>query len=126
MRRAGQMPEGDITSVAEPAPPASEANGKFRNGVAAVAAHPTTLDLPSLLSKLEEQMEHCYGICASGDANADAISGLQEAAATDCREEVIEELRGRLVRFCHLVGAGSEFVDCNLRLRACWVRVCRV
>ncbi len=57
------------------------------------------------LSKLEEQMEHCYGICASGDANADAISGLEETAATDCREEVVEEFRGRLVRFCHLVGS---------------------
>ena len=54
MRRAGQMPEGDITSVAEPVPPAPEPNGKFRNGVAAAAAHPTTLNLPSLLSKLEE------------------------------------------------------------------------
>jgi capsular exopolysaccharide synthesis family protein len=54
MRRAGQMPEGDITSVAEPVPPAPEANGQFRNGVAAVAAHPTSLNLPSLLSKLEE------------------------------------------------------------------------
>jgi len=54
MRRAGQMPEGDITSVAEPVPPAPEANGKFRNGAAAVAAHPTTLNLPSLMAKLEE------------------------------------------------------------------------
>ena len=55
MRRAGQMPEGDITSVAEPVLPAPEPNGKFRNGGAAVAAAPaTTLNLPSLLSKLEE------------------------------------------------------------------------
>src|SRR5882724_3134578 len=54
MRRAGQMPEGDITSVAEPVPAAPEVNGKFRNGVAAAPAHPTTLNLPSLLAKLEE------------------------------------------------------------------------
>src|SRR5215813_2156954 len=54
MRRAGQMPEAEITSAAEPVLPASVANGKFRNGGAAVAAPPTTLDLPSLLSKLEE------------------------------------------------------------------------
>src|SRR2546426_266371 len=53
MRRAGQMPEGDI-APATPVFPAPEENGRFRNGVAAVAAHPTTLNLPSLLSKLEE------------------------------------------------------------------------
>ena len=53
MRRAGQMPEGDI-APATPVFHAPEENGKFRNGVAAVAAHPTTLNLPSLLAKLEE------------------------------------------------------------------------
>jgi capsular exopolysaccharide synthesis family protein len=54
MRRAGQMPEGDMTSVPAPDLPAPEANGKFRNGVAGVAAHPTILNLPALLTKLEE------------------------------------------------------------------------
>src|SRR2546421_1041335 len=37
-------------SPATPVFHAPEENGKFRNGVAAVAAHPTTLNLPSLLA----------------------------------------------------------------------------
>jgi capsular exopolysaccharide synthesis family protein len=50
MRRAGQMPEGEIP-VNDPPP---VRNGKVRNG--AVVAEPlaTILDLPSLMSKFEE------------------------------------------------------------------------
>ena len=51
MRRAGQMPEGDI---APPAPSAPAENGKFRNGVAAVESHPSSLNLPAILSRCEE------------------------------------------------------------------------
>jgi capsular exopolysaccharide synthesis family protein len=51
MRRAGQMPEGDIAS---PTSPVLEENGKFRNGVAAVESHPSGLNLPSIVTKCEE------------------------------------------------------------------------
>src|SRR4249920_3858953 len=51
MRRAGQMPEGDIASLVPPVP---VENGKFRNGVAAVEANPSSLNLPSLISRCEE------------------------------------------------------------------------
>src|SRR5713101_7395696 len=54
MRRAGQMPEGDITSVAEPVPPAPEPNGKIRNGAAVAEPARSTLNLPALVSKFEE------------------------------------------------------------------------
>src|SRR5258708_7007379 len=54
MRRAGQMPEGDMTADLPPLP---EGGGRTRNGAsAATVAEPErmTLNLPSLLSKFEE------------------------------------------------------------------------
>jgi receptor protein-tyrosine kinase len=55
MRRAGQMPEGEIVPSAPlSAPPPPVENGRFRNGVATAEAHPTSLNLPSILSKCEE------------------------------------------------------------------------
>jgi protein-tyrosine kinase len=55
MRRAGQMPEGEIVlSAPLSAPPPPVENGRFRNGVATAEAHPTSLNLPSILSKCEE------------------------------------------------------------------------
>jgi protein-tyrosine kinase len=50
MRRAGQMPEGDIP-VVDPVP---VNNGKGRNGAALAEGPAMTLNLPSLMSKFEE------------------------------------------------------------------------
>src|SRR6476646_10743143 len=55
MRRAGQMPEGEIVPSAPlSAPPPPVENGRFRNGVATAEAHPTSLNLSSILTKCEE------------------------------------------------------------------------
>jgi capsular exopolysaccharide synthesis family protein len=54
MRRAGQMPEGDIP-VIDNAPPVSPVtNVKTRNGTLPAEAALMTLDLPSLMDKFEE------------------------------------------------------------------------
>src|SRR5579864_4574056 len=53
MRRAGQMPEGDLP-VLDTAPVAPVANGKVRNGAPLPEAAAMTLNLPSLISKFEE------------------------------------------------------------------------
>ena len=50
MRRAGQMPEGDVP-VNDPAP---VRNGKARTGAVVTEGPAMTLDLPSLMSKFEE------------------------------------------------------------------------
>jgi receptor protein-tyrosine kinase len=50
MRRAGQMPEGEIP-VVDPVP---VSNGKVRNGAALAEGPAMTLNLPSLMSKFEE------------------------------------------------------------------------
>ena len=50
MRRAGQMPEGDV-SVNDPPP---VRNGKARTGAVVTEGPAMTLDLPSLMSKFEE------------------------------------------------------------------------
>src|SRR5260370_17389908 len=51
MRRAGQVPEGDIVSAV---PPDVVPNGKTRNGAAVAEPERLTLNLPSLVSKFEE------------------------------------------------------------------------
>ena len=51
MRRAGQMPEGDMTAELPPMP---EGGAKARNGAPVAQAERMTLNLPFLLSKLEE------------------------------------------------------------------------
>jgi protein-tyrosine kinase len=51
MRRAGQMPEGDIESSAPLAPPA---NGSRRNAAAVAEAAVMTLNLPAIVAKVEE------------------------------------------------------------------------
>src|SRR5260370_35624756 len=50
MRRAGQMPEGEIP-VVDPVP---VSNGKVRNGAVLAEGPAMTLNLPSLMSKFEE------------------------------------------------------------------------
>ena len=52
MRRAGQAPEGEFESVVPP--PVPVGNGRARNGAAVAEAERMTLNLPSLLGKLEE------------------------------------------------------------------------
>src|SRR5260370_1452401 len=51
MRRAGQVPEGDIVSAV---PPEAVPNGRTRNGGAVAEPERLTLNLPSLVSKFEE------------------------------------------------------------------------
>jgi len=53
MRRAGQMPEGDLP-VIDTAPVGPVANGKARNGAPAAEASAMTLNLPSLMAKFDE------------------------------------------------------------------------
>src|SRR5258708_10179088 len=51
MRRAGQMPEGDIVSAV---PSEAVPNGKTRNGAPVAEPARSTLNLPSLVSKFDE------------------------------------------------------------------------
>ena len=53
MRRAGQVPEGEIATPPAPAPPPRSA-GKPQHGAAVAEAERYTLDLPSVLAKVEE------------------------------------------------------------------------
>jgi protein-tyrosine kinase len=52
MRRAGQTPEGEFESVVPP--PVPVGNGRARNGAVVAEPERMTLNLPSLLGKLEE------------------------------------------------------------------------
>src|SRR5437868_11850277 len=97
MRRAGQVPEGEIATPQPPAPPMGGKvhGGKPQNGTAVAERERYTLDLPSVLAKVEE--------FPFNPAPESHLIDLHRPMETPRSEEHTSELQSRFDLVCRLL-----------------------